>query len=404
MATESGTHSDRREVIATAGAGLTITALEVFELEREARDFGHLETSEVFDPGTVRRRRSHALRIHTQAGVTGEYVSTFTVVEAATMEWVSALLIGRNALERESIYADMKRALRHVGGMGIGPVDIALWDLAGKHYGAPIGELLGGLRTRLPVYASTAFGDSHGGLDSPGAYADLAERCLERGYRGFKIHPWWRGPVAREVALVHEVGRRVGGKMDLMLDPACAYETFGSALKVGRACDEEGFFWLEDPLQDSGVSHLAHRKLRQLIKTPLLQGEHVRGLEARMNFVLADATDFVRGDVRLDGITGTMKLAHAAESVGIDIEVHLGDPATRQCLAAIRNTNYYEWGLIHPLVDGKEDPLYADGYVDGAFGGIDADGCVPVPDGPGLGVSYDWDYIAKHTVSSATYT
>ena len=319
------------------GRGLKISGLELHEFEREVRDFGTLETSEVYEPGTRHRRKSHALKIHTEAGITGEYVSTFTVIEPASMEWVSSLVLGRNALERELIYHEVKRVLRHVGRMGIAPIDIALWDIAGKYYNAPIFELLGGSRRRLPVYASTTFGDHHGGLDSPAAYADFAEQCRERGYRGFKIHPWWKGPVSQEVALIHAVGKRVGGRMDLMLDPACGYDTFGDALKVGRACDEEGFFWLEDPLPDGGLSHFAHRKLRQLISTPLLQGEHVRGLEERMNFVLADATDFVRGDVRLEGITGTMKLAHAAESLGIDIELHLGDPATRHCLAAIRN-------------------------------------------------------------------
>lgn len=383
--------------------GLKITAIEVHEFEREVRDFGVLETSEVYEPGTVRRRTSHAFKVHTDAGITGEYVSTFTVIEAATMEWVAGLVLGRNALERERIYDDVKRATRHVGRLGIAPIDIALWDIAGKFYEAPIYELLGGSRRKLRVYASSAFGDDHGGLDSPEAFAEFAERCLQRGYRGFKIHPWWKAPIEREVALVHAVGRRVGGKMDLMLDPACAYGTFGDALKVGRACDTEGFFWLEDPLQDGGVAHCAHRKLRQLIKTPLLQGEHVRCFEERLNMLMADATDFIRGDVRVDGITGTMKLAHAAESLGVDIEIHLGDPPTRHCLAAIRNSNYYEWGLVHPKLERHSDPLYIGGYMEGDFDGIDAEGCIAVPDGPGLGVGYDWDFIAKNTVDSRSY-
>ena len=53
--------------------------------------------------------------------------------------------------------------------MGIGPVDIALWDLAGKLYNAPIYRMLGGYRQKLPCYASTFHGDrTPGGLDSPG--------------------------------------------------------------------------------------------------------------------------------------------------------------------------------------------------------------------------------------------
>lgn len=66
--------------------------------------------------------------------------------------------------------------------------------------------------------------------------------------------------------------------MDLMLDPACEYETFADALKVGRACDEHDFLWYEDAYRDTGVSQHSHWKLRELLNTPLLQTEHVRGL------------------------------------------------------------------------------------------------------------------------------
>jgi L-alanine-DL-glutamate epimerase-like enolase superfamily enzyme len=85
-------------------------------------------------------------------------------------------------------------------------------------------------------------------------------------------------------------------------------------------------------------STFAHRKLRQLIKTQLLMTEHVRTLEPHVDFALAEATDFLRGDVGYDGITGAMKLAHAAEGLGLDIEFHGPGPAERQCMAAIRLT------------------------------------------------------------------
>ena len=148
--------------------------------------------------------------------------------------------------------------------------------------------------------------------------------------------------------------------MDLMLDPACEYITFGDAVKVGWACDEERFFWYEDPYRDGGISQFAHRKLRQLIRTPLLKTEHVRSLEPHIDFVVTEATDFVRGDVGYDGITGVMKLAHACEGLGLDIEFHGPGPAQRQCMAAVRNTNYYEMGLVHPKAPAShlERPLH----------------------------------------------
>ncbi len=76
------------------------------------------------------------------------------------------------------------------------------------------------------------------------------------------------------------VRKIVGDEMTLMLTLPCQLRTFADAVYVGRACDEANYFWLEDPYRDSGVSAFAHKKLRSMIKTPLLQTEHVRGVEA----------------------------------------------------------------------------------------------------------------------------
>jgi L-alanine-DL-glutamate epimerase-like enolase superfamily enzyme len=347
------------------------------------------------------------LRILTDAGVVGEYAGG-SATDYATLPRFAGYLIGRSALERERIYTDVKRALRQVARIGMAPVDVALWDLAGRYYDAPIYKLLGGYKESIPCYASTYHGDEQpDGLSSPEAYADFAEQCLEMGYPAFKIHGWGRAPIARpiarEIANVHAVGRRVGDKMDLMLDPACEYMTFGDTVKVGWACDEERFFWYEDPCRDGGISQFAHRKLRQMIRTPLLMTEHVRTLEPHIDFVLADATDYVRGDIGYDGITGVIKLAYACEALGIDIEFHGPGPAQRQCMAAVRNTNYYEMGLLHPRAPASHNPhLYLGGYADG-LDAVDDRGHVPIPQGPGLGVDIDWTWVEKHRTGLVTY-
>jgi len=381
-----------------------ITSIEVHEFEYELKDMGtdYNGFNAVYQPGGTLRRRSYAMRINTDLGLSGECVGG-GVAEVSTLPMFAHYLLGKNAFERERIYKDVKRALRQMARIGIAPVDICLWDLGGKYYNAPIYELLGGYKKKLPCYASTYHGDNNGGLDSPEAFADFAEQCLNMGYPAFKIHGWGNAPIEQEVANVHAVGKRVGSKMDLMLDPACEYETFGDALKVGRACDEEGFFWWEDPFKDGGISQFAHRKLRQLVKTPLLQTEHVRSLEPHVDFILADATDFVRGDVHYDGITGVMKLAHAAEGLGIDIEFHGPGPAQRQCMASVRNTNYYEMGLLNPKAPSSHDiPIYQDGYRDG-LDAIDENGCTDVPEGPGLGVKINWDFIRSHRTGGVEY-
>ena len=110
----------------------------------------------------------------------------------------------------------------------------------------------------------------------------------------------------------------------------------------------------------------------------------------------------MRGDVGYDGITGVMKLAHACEALGIDLEFHGPGPAQRQCMAAIRNTNYYEMGLLHPKAPASHEPnLYVD-YVDD-LEAIDANGHVSIPQGPGLGVDINWDWVERNRVSVVEY-
>jgi L-alanine-DL-glutamate epimerase-like enolase superfamily enzyme len=381
-----------------------ITRLEIHEFTFTLKDMGtdYNGFNLVYVPGNTITRTGHILRVFTDVGIVGEYVGG-SPAEYSTLPSFVHYLIGKSALERERIYTDVRRALRQVARIGIAPVDVALWDIAGKFYNAPIYKLLGGYKESLPCYASTYHGDENGGLSSPEAYADFAQQCLEMGYPAFKIHGWGRAPIAQEIATVHAVRRQVGPGMDLLLDPACEYITFGDALKVGWACDEARYFWYEDPFRDGGISQFAHRKLRQLIRTPLLMTEHVRSLEPHIDFAIADATDFVRGDVGYDGITGVMKLAHACEALGIDIELHGPGPAQRQCMAAIRNTNYYEMGLVHPKAPASSDfPVYQGDYRD-TLDAIDARGHVPVPQGPGLGVAIDWQWVEKHRTGMVAY-
>jgi len=131
--------------------------------------------------------------------------------------------------------------------------------------------------------------------------------------------------------------------------------------------------------------------------------EFVRMLEPHVDFALAEGTDFLRADPDFDGgITGVMKIAHAGEGLGLDVEIHASNVARRHTMAAIRNSNYYEVALVHPDAGPHDAQVVLNGFGDN-LDIIDSDGCVPVPEGPGLGVEYDWDYIQKHQTSYVEY-
>ena len=95
-----------------------------------------------------------------------------------------------------------------------------------------------------------------------------------------------------------------------------------------------------------------------------------------------------------------MKIAHAAEGFGMDLELHIAGPAQRHCMAAIRNSNFYEMGLVHPeLSNPASIPVYKNDYRD-EIDTIDSDGYVTVSEDPGLGVEYDYDYAKKFLIDS----
>ena len=380
---------------------LKITRIIVIHFQYELADLS-LEARYGFDtvytPGSRLATKGSILTIETDAGIRGEVPGS---IDARTAQY----LLGRDPLQREIIWHDLKRSRRQPDGTPPSEVDIALWDIAGKLYGVPVYQLLGGWRKKLPAYASTYHGDENGGLSTPEDYAEFASLCKEEyGYPAFKIHGWVNGPIDREVAAVLAIREAVGDEMALMLDPAGAFGTFDDVLRVGRACDEARYMWYEDAFRGGGFSQFAHTKLRELIKTPLLMGEHVRGLEAKMDTIHVGATDYVRANAHMDGgITGVMKIATIAEANGLDVELHGGGLAHRHCMASIRNTNYFELGVgIHKVRQTKA-PIYPDRQWMDEVDSVDTQGCVDVPEGAGLGVPLDWDFIKAHKTGESVF-
>ncbi|GAB3918875.1 mandelate racemase [Microlunatus endophyticus] len=353
------------------------------------------------DPG--RTLRKFAVDIDSADGLTGSYVALWSAPPLAVLQVkdMAKQLIGRDYRDRERLWDAASRSHAKDDRIGYGALDIALWDLAGKAVGEPVWALLGRCRTRLPAYVSTVGGrKGSGSLGSPAAYADFAEACVARGALAYKFHGLSDGTVRDEIDVLRAVADRVGDRADIMTDPGKRLATYADALRLGRVCDEVGAYWWEDPVR--GDSPTSHRMLRERVKTPLLITEFVRSLELRIAIALEGGTDLLRADPELDmGITGVMKTAHAAEALGLDCEVHAGGPAQRHCMASIRNTNYYELGLIDPEFGNPVmPPVYGDGYVEDLTAIDPADGCVEVPDGPGLGVEYDRDWIVGHAVDS----
>jgi L-alanine-DL-glutamate epimerase-like enolase superfamily enzyme len=208
---------------------IKITRISVTHFEWHIPDLGKEEKlgfDAVYQPGSRFPAGGAILTVETDAGVKGEVPGG---IDARSAQY----LLGRNPLERDVIWHDLKRAERGRLNSPPGAVDNALWDIAGKLYGAPIHELLGGWRMKLPCYASTYHGDENGGLSTAQDFADFALQCKQEfGYPAFKIHGWINGPIQREVDAVLAIRDAVGPGMALMLDPAGAFGTFDDVLRV----------------------------------------------------------------------------------------------------------------------------------------------------------------------------
>ena len=170
---------------------------------------------------------------------------------------LAPFLIGRDPMAREEIFDDLKREIRQWSGMGHGPLDIALWDLAGKKYGASISRdcwaaTASGCRsTRRPISATT----TQGGLELQGGLCRSSPSSATRwAFAPTRSTAGTKATRRREAENVLHVAKAVGDRMTLMLDPANQLRKFSDALYVGRACDEGNYFWYEDPMRDNGKS------------------------------------------------------------------------------------------------------------------------------------------------------
>jgi L-alanine-DL-glutamate epimerase-like enolase superfamily enzyme len=358
-------------------------------------------------PGPLSQAKLALLTLRSSDGVEGHCFAPPQVVRPHVLDqFVRRVLVGADAMQREKLWCELEHWQRGSAGQltdrALGAVDSALYDLIGRTLGVPVHQLLGGYRDKVPAYGSTMCGDElAGGLSSPEEYADFALKLVARGYRAIKLHTWMP-PVSfapnpgMDIKACTAVREAVGPDIELMLDGYHEYSRT-DALRIGRALEELGFAWFEEMMNEQSTASYAW--LAGQLDVPLLGPESLSGKHyARADWVKAGASDILRAGVTgCGGIGPTMKVAHLAESFGMNCEVHGNGAPNLAVCGAIRNCRWYERGLLHPFLDYDEVPPYLNAIVDP----MDAEGFVALPQGPGLGEDINFDYISKHTV--ATY-
>src|SRR6201996_9585968 len=212
------------------------------------------------------------VRVTTDTGLTG-FASGDLMVGFKGHE---NLFTGQDALALERHYRVLSNIDFHYGRCW--PLDLALWDLAGKITGQPCWKLLGGLSNRVRASASS------GTLRNPGATAEAAERYLDQGFPALKLR-FHRGDWRDDVKALEAVRARVGHKLELLVD--CnqgwrmswdAYPSWSlkDALPVARELERLGVYWMEEPLHRGDREGM--RRLRDMTDLRIAGGEMTREL------------------------------------------------------------------------------------------------------------------------------
>ncbi|GAA4564840.1 enolase C-terminal domain-like protein [Planotetraspora kaengkrachanensis] len=354
-------------------------------------------------PGPPREVQEALFTVTDGDGVTGHCLTQpDTVRETVIRNHIGPAILGQDSLERERLWHRIARRQRGAQGnlsdRALSTADQALWDLAGRTVGLPVWKLLGGARSEVPAYASTMCGDDiPGGLATPDDYAAFAKDLVARGYRAIKLHTWMPPMpygVARDIAACTAVREAVGPDVALMLDSNHWYSR-SEALTLGRALDELGFAWYEEPMEEASVQ--SYRWLADQLATPILGPETSWGKHmARAEWVAAGACDILRvGVVGSGGVIPALKAVHLAESFGMECEIHGNGSGALAVIGATTCGHWYERGLLHPHTDYDTAPPHLRSIVDPLTGGN-----VRMPAAPGLGDDLDHDYIAAHAVAS----
>lgn len=342
------------------------------------------------------------VRVETTDGIVGWGEATCegrAETVRTAVEQLSELLIGQDALRIEDHWQVMTKGSFYRGGpilaSAVAGLDQALWDIAGKHFGAPVHQLFGGpVRDRIRVYGWV-------GGDEPAEVRDQISAAVESGLTAVKMNASGKMSPVASVAELDGVVRRVAAAREVLGDERDVAVDFhgrfslASARRVAPLLEEFRPFFLEEPVVPEN-SHLIGEFVRSTT-TPVSTGER---LYNRQEFlpVLQAGIAVAQPDLsHAGGITEVRKIAALAEVYDVQLAPHcpLGPIALAACLqVGFATPNYLiqeqsigiHYNLGAEVLDyclDKTPLTFVDGYVERLTA-------------PGLGIEID-----EHAVRTA---
>lgn len=342
--------------------------------------------------------------VHTDDGVTGlgETESMAPAVQAiingpsahSHARALKEVLIGCDPSNPTELWHRMYEATDYVGRRGIvlhaiGGIDLALWDLRGKITGKPVHALLGGAkRDRLPAY-----GTIYPIERTPDGVKRQVEAGRKLNLRAFKLcaDPWWMEDLSLTATLLQAAREEAGHEAKIIVDAALSYRTAEEGLRLIPLLIEAGIWFLEAPLPLDDVEGHARMAGRGIaIGVGDLGLTHVREFIEMMDH---GGADICQPDIsEVGGFTGILQVAEAAAQRGKRVIPHgyktnIEIAANLHFLAAQSDEEILEYSLSRsPLRWETTRERFP----------VESDGCVRVPQQPGLGVTLDPETVSRY--------
>jgi L-rhamnonate dehydratase len=299
---------------------------------------------------------------------------------------VAPFLRGRNPVETERIWQQLYQTFnpRSQTGMwssAVSAIDIALWDIKGKHYKEPVWRLLGGAQNPVPAYITFGLKDY-----TKEQLIEVAKRYVAQGeYRLKMVVAVEPDNPAVDAQRVQAVREAVGDGVELMIDANYLF-SFNRALELCRLVEPFAITWFEEPVYQNDANLLAD--LRRHTSIPIAAGQN-EGHRFRHRELIANrAVDIAQPNVcSVGGYTEAVKVAAMAQAYNIPIANGGGWPHHNMHLqAAMANGwrvefHYVMWSVGNTIYHQPPAPDH---------------GWVTLPETPGLGLEPRWDALKEY--------
>ena len=325
--------------------------------------------------------------INTDEGVTGVGIGSASPGERQFRDEFCRLIIGMDPTMTEQIWAMLSDSKMY-GRRGfetaaLSAIDIALWDIKAKQAGLPLHRLVGGFRTRVPIYIA-------GGYYSEGkSLRDLQAEMVgyvEAGAKAVKMKVG-RISQAGDAERVAAVRAAIGPEIKLMVDANCAFRAH-EAIQFAARIEAYNISWFEEPVAPEDYGGFS--RIRTHTSIPIAAGEQEYRIHGFRDLMATGAVGIVQPDARwMGGITEFMKVATLAQAHGIDVAAHGPQHVHLSLIGAVPNGTYaefYEGDFETPF-----GPVFAEPIT------INDDGTVTVPETPGATPALNQPVLSKLT-------